>query len=64
DSSNYRRKAKRLLFRYIEDSNWKKREYAARGLLILGGDDVKKRFKLLSESEPNPVVRGILKQGQ
>ena len=64
DSSNYRRKVKRLLFRYIEDSNWKKREYAARGLLILGGDDVKERFKLLSESEPNPVVRGILKQGQ
>ncbi len=61
DSSNYRRKVKRLLFKYLEDTDWKRREYAARGLKLLGGEDVIERFKLLVDCEPNPFVRGVLK---
>ncbi len=61
DSSNYRRKIKRLLFNYLEDPDWKVRLYAARGLSILTGEDVRERFRLKLDSEPNPVVRGVFK---
>ena len=61
DSSNYRRKFKRLLFNFLENCDWKIREYSARGLAILTGEDVKERFKLKLGSEPNHIVRGVIK---
>ncbi len=61
DGSNYRRKFKRLLFNFLENCDWKIREYSARGLSILTGEDVKERFKLKLGSEPNQIVRGVIK---
>ncbi len=59
DSNNYRRKVKKLLFNYLESSDWKIREYSARALSILGGVDVEEKFRIKIPSEPNPLVRGI-----
>jgi hypothetical protein len=59
DTNNYRRKVKRLLFNYLESSDWKNREFSARALSILGGVDVEEKFRIKIPSEPNPLVRGI-----
>jgi hypothetical protein len=62
DSSDYREKVKNILFKYIEDSNLEKREYAARGLTILGGEDVGKKFEEIIDSEESVIVKSIIRR--
>jgi HEAT repeat protein len=62
DSSNYRQRVKNILFKYIEDSDWKKREYAARGLTILGGEDVEEKFSTLVDTEKSLIVKSIVRR--
>lgn len=59
----YRRRGKKIMYNYLQDENWRIREFAVRALNILGGKDVKKRYKLLMDSEPNPFVRGMMEKG-
>jgi len=62
DSSDYRERVKHILFKYMEDSDWKKREYAARGLVLLGGEDVEEKFKEIIDSEENTIVKSIIRR--
>ncbi|MEJ2354301.1 MAG: hypothetical protein P8Y62_00100 [candidate division WOR-3 bacterium] len=62
DSSDYRERVKNILFKYIEDSDWEKREYAARGLILLGGEDVEKEFEKIIDSEKSIIVKSIIRR--
>jgi len=62
DSSNCRERVKNILFEHIEDSDWKKREYAARGLILLGGEDVKGKFENIIDSEESLIVKSIIRR--
>ncbi len=62
DSSDYRNRVKDILFKYIEDSNREKREYAVRGLILLGGEDVEEKFKEIIDSEESAIVKGIIRR--
>jgi len=62
DSSDYRERIKKILFKYVEDSDWKKREYAARGLILLGGEDVEKKFEKIIDSEESTIVKSIIRR--
>ncbi len=62
DSSDYKQRVKNILFKYIEDSNLEKREYAARGLIILGGEDVEEKFNTIVDSEKSPIVKAIIRR--
>jgi len=62
DSSDYRERIKNILFKYMEDSDWEKREYATRGLVLLGGEDVEEKFETMIKSEENLIVRSIIKR--
>jgi HEAT repeat protein len=62
DSSDYRNRVKNILFKYIGDSDWQRREYVARGLIVLGGEDVEKKFEMILDSEPSPVVKDIIRR--
>jgi HEAT repeat protein len=62
DSSGYREKVKYILFKYIEDSDQKKREYAVRGLILLGGEDVEKEFEKIIDSEESIIVKSIIRR--
>jgi len=62
DSSEYRSRVKDILFKYIEDSDWKKREYAARGLILLGGEDVEEKFNAIIDSEGSLIVKSIIRR--
>ncbi len=62
DSSYYRERIKNILFEHIEDPDWEKREYAARGLILLGGEDVKEKFEKLIDSEESIIVKSIIRR--
>jgi hypothetical protein len=62
DSSDYRIRVKNILFKYVEDSDWEKRQYAARGLVMLGGEDVKEKFEKIIDSEESNIVKGIIRR--
>jgi len=62
DSTDYRSRVKNILFKHIEDSDWKNREYAARGLCLLGGEDVEEKFNMLVDSEENLIVKSIIRR--
>jgi len=62
DSSDYRERVKNILFKYIENSDWKNREYAARGLTILGGEDVEEKFEKIVDSEESTIVKSIIRR--
>ena len=62
DSSDYRERVKNILFEQIEDSDQEKRKYAARGLVLLGGEDVKEKFSAMFDSEENPIVKSIIRR--
>jgi hypothetical protein len=62
DSSDCRERIKNILFKYIEDSDLKKREYAARGLTILGGEDVREKFNMIIDSEESLIVKSIIRR--
>jgi len=62
DSSDYRNRVKNILFKYIEDSDWERREYAARGLSLLGGEDVEEKFKGIIDSEESLIAKSIIRR--
>jgi len=62
DSSDYRDRVKNVLFKYLEDSDVKKRKYAARGLSSLGGEDVTEKFKAIVDSEEKAIVKSIIRR--
>jgi HEAT repeat protein len=62
DSSDYKGKVKDILFKYTKDSDRKKREYAVRGLTILGGEDVKEKFEKIIDSEESVIVKSIIRR--
>jgi len=62
DSSDYRERIKNILFEYIEDRDWRKREYAARGLILLGGEDVEEKFNAIIDSEESIIVKSIIRR--
>jgi hypothetical protein len=62
DSSDYRDRVKSVLFKYLEYSDVKMRKYAARGLVLLGGEDVKKKFKEIIDSEESAIVKSIIRR--
>jgi HEAT repeat protein len=62
DSSDYRKRVKDILFKYIKDSDWEKRKYAARGLTLLGGEDVEEKFKKIIDSEESTIVKSIIRR--
>lgn len=62
DSSDYKQRVKNILFEHVEDSDWEKRKYAARGLIILGGEDVEEKFNVIIDSEESPIVKSIIRR--
>ncbi|MBN1694165.1 HEAT repeat domain-containing protein, partial [candidate division WOR-3 bacterium] len=62
DSSDYRQRVKNILFRYVEDSDWKKRKYAARGLTLLGGEDVEEKFNAIVDTEKSLIVKSLIRR--
>jgi hypothetical protein len=62
DSSDYREKVKNILFEYIENPDWKKRKYSARGLTLLGGEDVREKFEKIVDSEESNIVKSIIRR--
>jgi HEAT repeat protein len=62
DSSDYRDRVKKILFKYLDNSERRKREYAVRGLSTLGGEDVESKLKAMLDSEKNPVVESIIRR--
>jgi HEAT repeat protein len=62
DSSDYRERVEDILFKHLEDSEWKKRKYAARGLILLGGEDVREKFEEIIDSEKSIIVKSIIRR--
>jgi len=62
DSSDYRERVKNVLFKYLEDSNLEKREYAVRGLVLLGGEDVEEKFNAIVDTEKSLIVKSIIRR--
>lgn len=62
DSSDYRGKVKSILFKYTEDSDQEKRKYAARGLVLLGGEDVDEKFNAMVDSEESTIIKAIIRR--
>jgi HEAT repeat protein len=62
DSSDYNRRIKDLLFKYVEDSDCEKRAYAARGLILLGGEDVEEKLMGIVDSEESIIVKSIIRR--
>jgi HEAT repeat protein len=62
DSSDYRERVKNILFKYVEDSDQEKRKYAVRGLVLLGGEDVEKKFEGIINAEESAIVKSIIRR--
>lgn len=62
DSSGCRDIIKNILFNYLGDNDPKKREYAARGLCLIGGEEVEDKFIEIINTEESLIVRDIIKR--
>jgi len=62
NSSKYRDRVENILFENLEHPDWKRREYAARGLCLLGGEDVKGKFEKIIDSEESNIVKSIIRR--
>ncbi|MEO0293194.1 MAG: HEAT repeat domain-containing protein [candidate division WOR-3 bacterium] len=60
--SFYKDEVKKLLFEYVKNSDWKKREFSVRGLSLLGGEDVKTLFLEILPNEKSYIIKGIIER--